>query len=39
MINWETVNEDIITVTSEATELIHLENELIEAIAQILDLK
>ncbi len=39
MINWETVNEDIITVTSEATELIHLENELTEAIAKIIELK
>ena len=39
MINWETVNEDIITVTSEATELIHLENELTETIAKIIELK
>ena len=39
MINWETVNEDIIIVTSEATGLNHLENELTETIAKIIELK
>ncbi|MCA6367107.1 MAG: hypothetical protein IM631_02055 [Cytophagales bacterium] len=39
MINWETDNEDIIIVTSEATDLIHLENELTETIAKIIELK
>ena len=39
MINWETDNEDFFTVNSEATDLIHLENELTESITRIIELK
>lgn len=39
MINWETDNEDFFTVNSEAADLIHLENELTETIAKIIELK
>jgi hypothetical protein len=38
MINWEKDNEDFFTVNSEATDLIHLENELTETIARIIEL-
>jgi hypothetical protein len=38
MINWGKDNEDFFTVNSEATDLIHLENELTETIARIIEL-
>ncbi|MBX2985684.1 MAG: hypothetical protein LC109_07000 [Bacteroidia bacterium] len=39
MINWEQDNEDFFTVNSEANDLIHLENELTETIARIIELQ
>ena len=38
MINWEKENEDFFNVISEATDLIHLENELTETIERIIEL-
>lgn len=39
MIKFETTNEGFFTVNSKATDLIHLENELTETIAKIIELK
>ena len=38
MINWEKTSEDFFTVNSEASDLAHLENELTETIAKIIEL-